>query len=442
MRTFKVVAGFVLLAILTTMMGSATAGSSPSAPVSANAAAAAAAYKPRPGVIFNDPTISHRRRDVLDHIIRSIRSTPRGAKIRFASWNFDDMPVADALIDAHKRGVSVQVVVSGTIATASYQKLRSKLAGPPRHTGERRSLAMRCRHSCRGGSTGTMHTKILLFSKVGTIPNVVMFGSSNLAIRAGNRQWNDWRTLTRAARAYDRLYELFRQFRADQPRKQPWKVMSWDNHGAWAMPAIDIKPGPIDRHFKQVNCMGVTGGAGNGNGRTKIRAAIAGVFDEYGVTVAKALRDLWNRGCDIKLIYTTIGDSIAKILHNPSGRGPIPTREVTYDPEGDGELDLYLHTKYFTINGVYGNKTDARVVFTGTPNWSVRALRGDEILVRTNSARALVGIYNGHMERLFRSEYAHDRTTSPEQLVRGYPGHDQFARRSSSDPASSVEQDW
>ncbi|WP_109510333.1 phospholipase D-like domain-containing protein [Nocardioides speluncae] len=439
MRTFKVVAGFVLLAILTTMLGSANAGSSP-AP-----AAQAAPYTPKAGVIFNDPTIPHRRHDVLDHIVRSIRSTPKGAKIRFASWNFDAMRAADALIDAHKRGVSVQVVVSGTIATESFTKLQRRLAGPPRRTGEKRSFARRCRHSCRGGSTGTMHTKVLLFSKVGRVPNVVMFGSANLTILAGRRQWNDWRTLTRAGQAYDRLYDLFRQLRADEPRDQPWKVMSWDNHGAWAFPAIGVRPGPIDRHFKAVKCVGVTGGAGNGHGRTKIRAAIAGVFDEYGVTVAKALRDLWDRGCDVKLVYGVMGNSIARILHDPSGRGPIPTRELTDDPEGDGELELYLHTKYFTINGVYGDKTNARVVFNGSPNWSVRALRGDEILVRTNSARALVGIYNGHFERLFRSPYAHDRTTSPEELVRGFPGHEKMARlarQRGSDPASSVEQDW
>jgi hypothetical protein len=40
-----------------------------------------------------------------------------------------------------------------------------------------------------------------------------------------------------------------------------------------------------------------------------IRIAIAGWFDKYGDAIARKVRRLWDRGCDIKIV-TTLGGQL------------------------------------------------------------------------------------------------------------------------------------
>ena len=93
---------------------------------------------------------------------------------------------------------------------------------------------------------------------------------------------------------------------------------------------------PQLEELKKVRCKGTKGGTGNGNHRTVIRMAIAGWFDSYGQKIADRLRQLWNAGCDIRIVTTLAGRGINQTLKDPRGRGPVPIRRLTVDRNADG----------------------------------------------------------------------------------------------------------
>jgi phosphatidylserine/phosphatidylglycerophosphate/cardiolipin synthase-like enzyme len=379
-------------------------------------------WVPTGGVTFNDPMVGSRQRVIIAKVINAIDATPRGERIRIATWNFDDRNAADALIRAHKRGVSVQVVASAQVISASFARLQRSLRTRPfGRTMAKKSFAMQCKASCRGPrGTGIMHTKFYLFSRIGKVRKISMFGSNNLTAPAANRQWNDMITVTQSPRLHDFLIQTFGQLRSDQPvRPTPYRSFSTPN-GKFRVilfPTTNTARNPVLNAFKDVRCRGVSGGAGNAKGRTRIRIAIAGWFDEYGAEIARQVRSLWERGCDIKIVNTLTGKGINQALRAPWGRGPVPTREVTIDADEDEIPEKYLHLKYVSINGVYNGQTNARVVFTGSANWTRRSLRSDEIIVRVAGAK-YVERYEAVVDDLYASEWAHARMTSP-TLVRG-----------------------
>ena len=56
--------------------------------------------------------------------------------------------------------------------------------------------------------------------------------------------------------------------------------------------------------------------------------------------------------------------------------------------------------KTITISGVYGDRTDAKVTFNGSANWSGLTLRSDEVIGRVFSAR-VTEKYAARADRLF-----------------------------------------
>ena len=54
--------------------------------------------------------------------------------------------------------------------------------------------------------------------------------------------------------------------------------------------------------LKSTACTGALSG-GNRHHRTRIRIIQYAVYGDRGVWIARRLRPLWNRGCDISIIY-------------------------------------------------------------------------------------------------------------------------------------------
>src|SRR4029434_11341918 len=75
---------------------------------------AQARYMPTPGATFNDPTSTTRSRPtvLMDQIITAVNNVPSGSVIRVVAYSFDYKPVADALIDAKRRGAQVRLLSS------------------------------------------------------------------------------------------------------------------------------------------------------------------------------------------------------------------------------------------------------------------------------------------------------------------------------------------
>ena len=430
-RLALVVAVLSLIAPLS-VVASTTAGASAqtstraSAPVAAVAAHAekkrkGSKWTPPTGALLSDPLVPGRDRNILRRVIRSTYNTAKGEFIRVVVWNYDDNRVTNALLDADRRGVHVQVVVAGSVENANWARTRDQLN---RKTNDK-SFAVKCKGGCRS-RTKVMHAKYVLFSRVHKAKNISMVGSFNLTAPAGNRQWNDMVT-TRSPVLYNELSAAFDEYAADRILARPYLESDLGKYKVTLWPAFNRNP--ILAELKQVACTGATGSAGTAGGRTKIRIAIAGWFDDFGTDIARQVRLLWERGCDIRIITTLAGRGVNRTLKNPAGRGPVPIKMITQDDNADGIPERYLHMKNIAISGVYAGDTAANVLITGSPNWSRNAQNSDEIMVRILKATKMVRQYFANTDRLFFGPAAHAKplpvTQEPTTLLRGTAGRDE-----------------
>jgi hypothetical protein len=399
-RATQVLMGAVLLSLVTWFV---PAGAAVRTADSTSTVSQRAAWTPPTGVVFNDPSVLDRRRAILSRVIQSIKATAPLETIRIIVWNLDDRPAADALIAAKNRGVNVQVVVSGIVDNPNWDRVAASLN---QNTLDD-SFAVRCGGACRSRAKIT-HVKIFMFSRVNTASKISMFGSTNLTTPAGNRQWNDLVT-ARDPQLYDYWVQKFDEFARDRPVDSPYEVRDFPPYRSTLFPAAPRNP--VLDELGKVRCKGATGGTGNGAGRTEVRIAIAGWFDAYGQDIANRLRQMWDRGCDVRIVTTLAGRGVNQTLRQRYGRGPVPVREVTVDRNADGIPERYLHLKALAISGVYAGDTSASALFTGSPNWSARAQRSDEVWVRVLDHPGVVRSYQRHVDNLYASRFAHARST-------------------------------
>jgi phosphatidylserine/phosphatidylglycerophosphate/cardiolipin synthase-like enzyme len=371
------------------------------------AAAAERRWAPPEGVVMSDPMIPSAQRAILKRVNRAIRNTAKGEFIRIAVWNYDDRATARSLVDAHRRGVHVQIVVASSVQNPNWDWTRRVLNRNKRD----RSFAVRCRGACRSAGK-IMHSKFVLISRVHRVHNISMVGSYNITRAAGNRQWNDLVTVHNQW-LYRSLRGTFREYARDQPVASPFQVSSFGRHKVTLWPSY--RRNTIRAELRHVSCKVP---AGDGYRRTKVRIAIAGWFDAFGYDIARKVRRLWDRGCNIRIITTLAGRGVNRVLRNPRGRGPVPIRQVTVDNDLDGIPERYLHMKAVAIRGGFAGDSTANVLITGSPNWSSRASRSDEIVFRFLSSKRLVGQYFGHIDRLYRGPWSHTRTDLDPVLAR------------------------
>ena len=356
-------------------------------------------YTPPLGAVFSSPLDGHGR-DILSQVYQSIQNSPKGSQIRLVVWNFDDPAITNALIAAKDRGVQVQVVVAESVKNRNFFRLRDYLGRNPAD----RSFALRCHNACRTNRF-VMHAKIFLFSHVGKRRNISMFGSTNLTKAAGNRQWND-QTTTSNKGLYDFFVQTFKEYAADKPVANKTDTYSSNRYRVVLFPVPEYNP--IANALEKVKCHDPAQRA-RGKGRTVVRIAIAGWFDEFGVRIAQQVRRLWDTGCDLRIVTTLAGRKINAILKRRYGRGRVPIRQVTIDNNRDGIPERYLHMKSIAVDGYYDGDPNANVVFTGSPNWSGEARASDEVWVEVRKAKDLVRAYSRFTDRMFFGPAAHGR---------------------------------
>ena len=166
------------------------------------------------------------RRAITDHLIGAIDGTPARGRIRIASWNVRSQEIVAALVRAHRRNVTIRLIMSAGNAgkkhpNKSVRLLRQGLreANNARRPVSRRSQVVRCTASCRG-TKGIAHSKFFLFSRSQGNRWVVMNGSFNATDVAATRQWNDLVTFRGRKDVYLEFLETFRQMYKDQPVRQ------------------------------------------------------------------------------------------------------------------------------------------------------------------------------------------------------------------------------
>lgn len=328
-------------------------------------------YNPPAGARFAHAFTDHNWA-IRRHVLRTMNSTPKGSMIRILTWSFNAKLYRDALLAAKARGVSVQVILAGrNTATNSDWGWLARHFGTDR---TRRNWVMKCRMSCRG-TGGTMHAKVFLFSQARNTRWITMSGSGNLTDFAVTNQWNQIFTVTNNYPVWAANVRIFEQAEKDTPARPRLAKLAFPGDIFWYTPLVPDKPA-TDFVMQTLNQTRCTGATING-GKTRLRFAIYTWIGLRGAWVANRVRELWNQGCDVRIVYAIMATGVKSILYNPGGRGRIPMRQMllvdrTYKPI------WYMHDKYITVSGNVGRNPKAYVVFQGSMNFSALSEASDE----------------------------------------------------------------
>ncbi|MEP9362051.1 phospholipase D-like domain-containing protein [Nocardioides sp. CN2-186] len=356
-------------------------------------------WRPTTGGFFNDPWgTTDQKFHIERQIVGAIRHAKKGSYIRIAVYSFDRTNVAQALIDAHKRGVRVQVLHNDHQVTKAMMMLKRAL-GTNR---QKKSWDYTCKTGCRSNQ-GVLHDKVYLFEHTGAARNVVMTGSHNLTRNATVHQFNDLLVKNDVPELYGQFLKLFGQLKKDK-RAHPlyWhKEVGTFKLLVYPHPRTTSKNDPIMQVLDQVQCHGATGGTGI-NGRTKIRVSMHSWNGDRGTYIARKLRHLYAAGCNVKVMWALAGSGMKKVIGMKTPRGEIRRHANGYDMDCDPlhEVDMYSHQKYMTISGHFGDDRAVSRVYTGSSNWTHSGVVGDEIVLRA-SGKHLVNQWNRNFEHIW-----------------------------------------
>jgi hypothetical protein len=331
-------------------------------------------YGAKSNVIFTHPYRKGYRDKIHERIIRSINSVPTGSRIQIASWSFASKSYREALGLARKRGVIVQIVLAqrNRVKNSDYGQLRDKFGTTVTANG---SWVKRCSYSCRG-IKGTMHSKMFLFSQVYRSRYVTMTGSANLTDFAVTNQWNQMNILRRDKRVYDEAVRIFKQMMLDRKASPMYVSTRYPTLTSYFYPAYStsMKNDFLMQALNNVHCTGATNVP---KGRTVIKIAMYAWYQDRGKWLADRVRQLWQQGCHVQIVYAISSNPVKKVLYSPSGRGRIPMRQILLTNKEEVPI-YYLHDKWVAIKGHYGSNRSAALAFQGSFNFSNLGFSSDE----------------------------------------------------------------
>ena len=303
----------------------------------------------------------------------------RHGVVRVATWSFNDWDVTNALKAAKARGASVQAIAARKAnESEGYKPWFNARDGlgyyrgtvPSDKLNDDDSWAHDCAGSCRGGG-GTHHSKYFLFKDVGTghIRNIVVQSSMNLTKFAYTGQWNFATAWRNHNDMYDDFMTIFNQSAQEQSQGYE-KFNESGNIQSIFFPNFSVSRDPV---------MDILSGGCSGG---RIRLINYAIYDERGNYIAQRLRQLWNNGCDIKIIYSISSRPVLSILRSKSGRGPIPMKQSVIKNKR-GEVKKYNHSKWIAV----GNR-----VLAGSCNWS--DMNNDEQHQEFSGAGPFISAFN------------------------------------------------
>jgi phosphatidylserine/phosphatidylglycerophosphate/cardiolipin synthase-like enzyme len=367
-------------------------------------------WKAPRGPYFNDPHLRKGHFRIERRVIDTIRHTRRGSTIRIAVYSLDRMPVARALVAAHRRGVKVQMLLNDHQYTRAMHAIRREI-GTNRG---RSSFIYRCKAGCRSAQNqyNNLHSKFYSFSEAGRSTDILAVGSANMTLNADIHQWNDLYFTSGDHELFRQFVSLFNDMREDHDTRRPPVLFcgtpangvacddSVDKHTVWAFP----KPsGPrndlVLDLLGKVQCL-TPDGAG-GHTRTRLALNMHTMRGRRGDYLAAAIRQKYAEGCKVRVSYGLIGYHTKRIIGAPTRRGRIPLRSTgldfnpddDYDLNKDGEDDLilsyYSHQKYLTVQGTYDGVPDTSMVVTGSANWASITPGNDELWMTVRGKRVV-----------------------------------------------------
>jgi hypothetical protein len=384
-------------------------------------------YTPPSGPRFNNPYGSSAdRRRILTHVIRTIDSVPGyrlrksngkpiinpltgkravcpentpslyPGQIKIALYSIADRAFTDALIRAHRRCVSVKIMMNSHLnadTSPSWARLIKVLGNRPRASmyDRDRSFAYRCSHGCLGSAV--LHTKMYLFSNVYGARNVTMTGSSNMTSNAVHVQWNDLYTIRNNGQVYGDYRSQFMRMVPDRTNGNP-RILREGMYQSTFYPffratrATDLTLNALN----SVRCDSATGGAGI-NGRSVIYIAMHSWHGTRGKYLAQRVRQMYDRGCYVRILYSFMGHGTYTLLTHGTG-SRMEARRVLFPGPAGVVAAKYSHMKMFAVSGNVAGDPSSWVTWTGSNNWSDRSLKADEVTLRISSR----SVYNAYVK--------------------------------------------
>ncbi|MBC2934687.1 phospholipase D-like domain-containing protein [Nocardioides sp. zg-1228] len=364
-------------------------------------------WKAPQGPFFNDPHLKKGHYRIERRVIDTINHAPKGSTIRIAVYSFDRMPVARALIAAHRRGVKVQMLLNDHQYTRAMLAIRREIGAKRSNS----SFIYRCKAGCRSkrNEYNNLHTKFYTFSRAGRSTDVLAVGSANMTQNANIHQWNDLYFTSGDHELFRQFVRLFNDMKKDYDTRQPPQFFcgtprlgvcddSVDKHTAWIMPKPSgAKNDLILDTLGKVQCL--TPDAAGGQKRTRLALSMHTMRGRRGDYLAAAIRQKYIEGCQVRVSYGLIGYHTKRVIGAPTPRGRIPLRSTgldfnpddNYDLNKDGKDDLilsyYSHQKYLVVQGTYNGVPDSHLVLTGSSNWASLSPGNDELLFTIQGKR-------------------------------------------------------
>lgn len=351
-------------------------------------------YAVKPGLVFNDPTGNKSARlRIVHQVEQAIDHAPKGSTIRIANYLFDLKSPATKLILAQRRGVHVQLLIDDSPLSKQTLRVRKAFGTSTKHG----SYVRRCKNGCMSSQPGVMHAKFYLFSQSGTSTWVSMVSSANLYTGNSGTSWNNQHAFVGNKTIYNALNTYFDAMIKDKDQPNYFRHTTSGNTTLWFYPQVasagSSKIVPLAA-LRQVKCTGAAKGFGDKDGRTVVRVEQWG-WSVKRLDIAQQLVKLQGQGCNVQVILNNFktGTSIRRALLRSTRHGKVKVYNAGIDTNGNGKHDKYMHHKAILINGVWAGNKRAKVVYTGSANFTgLATATNNEIIMRVQSA----SVYNAY----------------------------------------------
>jgi PLD-like domain len=310
-------------------------------------------FEAPPGALLARPSDDGEedRNRTLRVLLRLIENTPAGERIRIVGNSFSYVPVADALAQAHDRGVDVQVIVYDAVSREwKAPTLLRDVLGEDRRADSFIQLA-----------PGGVHQKVWSFSRTGDSRDVVLVGSMNLTYFSAGQYTDMYSYVDRpdVRRTFDRRFEDLSRFLPDPP---PFGPIDLGRDRAWFYPGYTLATDPVLQQLSAVPPAGA-----------RIRVVMYAWLDERGLDLAELLVAKDTAGADVEIVLgASTGPLVREVLE---GTG-VELHPGVFDDGTD------VHHKLTLVSHPTPDGGRTRYVLTGSDNFTTKSLGRPEVLLR------------------------------------------------------------
>lgn len=306
--------------------------------------------------------------NIQSDIIRQIEATPSGSYIRTVNWAFTRTKISDALIEAHRDGAVVRVLVSRySRDSVAVNALQSAL-GSDCSSG---SCAKIIDFAARGPNTfdgehTTMHQKSWTFSTTGDSKRVTLISSCNPTDESFDHQYCAAYQFVENEAVYDKMVNIFEDQTRDDGGANPFRnptisdtvslwFSPWDSPERASSTVVD----PVVDRIQSLPTNNLI-----------IRIAMSSWWGDRGERIARAVATKANNGAKVFVLASEpFGAGVRQIL---SAAG-IPIHDGYFN-----EKD-YHHLKFMTARWGTGDNVKTRV-WNGSENWTNESRGNDELV--------------------------------------------------------------